>query len=279
MNKFAKLIIIGVIILLTFAACDDNPSENENEDPIPPALATLLDIEFTIPDSTELTNYTSEQVDYNGLMVTGYSLDQFVNMDSVNLYIDEDEFDGRKLFAFEIVSSDDDGNWSPRNQGYYDLSWADFTTGYLLPDERGRTYFPDENIPTGYNVRCAAYLRLYRKIDVVLDVNITIFETGAFTPQEITYTKDGESYTVNAIELENFISDYVCQDPDGYQYLFTAADGWVNDDSNNLFDWETIQNSYWLPEQNKAVFLDTNFDTIFKSVKVVEKIDLVEIQR
>ncbi|MCD6177594.1 MAG: hypothetical protein J7K29_07135 [Candidatus Cloacimonetes bacterium] len=279
MNKFAKLLFLGVIILFTFIACSDGPSGNENENPIPPAFAEVLDIEFTIPDSIELINYTSEQVNYNGLMVTGYSLDQFVDMDSVNAYIDEDEFDGRKLFAIEIVSSDEDGNWTPRDNGYYDLSWEDFITGYLLPDEKGRTYFADENIPSGHKVKWAYYLRLYRKINVVLDANIIIFETGAFTPHEITYTKDEETYTVNAIKLENFISDYVTQNPQNFQYLFTAADGWVNDDSNNIFSWDTIQNGYWLPEQNKAVFLDTNFDTIFKSVKIVEKIDLVEIQR
>jgi hypothetical protein len=279
MNKLAKLFFIGVIILFTFTACDDGPSGNENENPIPPAFAEAIDIEFTIPDSTELTNYTSEQVDYDGLDVTGYSLEQFIDMDSVNVYIDEDGFDGRKLFAIEIVSNDEDGNWTPRDNSYYDLSWTDFITGYLLPDEKGRTYFEYESIPTGYNVKYAYYLRLYRKIDVVLDANITIFETGAFTPQEITYTKDEETYTVNAIELENFISDFVSADPQNYEFLFTAADGWINDDSNNIFDWATIQTSYWLPEQNKAVFLDANFDTIFKSVKVVESINLVEIQR
>ncbi len=279
MNKFTKLLFLGVFIILSFIACTGNLNENEDDDLIPPALATLSDIEFTIPDSTELLNFTSEQIDYNGLMVTGYSLDQFVNMDSVNAYIDEDGFDGRKLFAFEIVSSDEDGNWSPRDHEYYDLSWTDFITGYLLPDEKGRTYFEDESIPSGHNVKWAYYLRLYRKIDIVLDANITIFEPGAFTTQEITYTKDDETYTVNAIELENFISDYVIEDPQNYEFLFTAADGWVNDDSYNKFDWDTIQTSFWLPEQNKAVFLDANFDTIFKSVKVLEKIDLVEMQR
>ena len=189
MNKFTKLLLLGVIILFTFAACDDGPSGNETNNPIPPSFAEVFDIEFTIPDSTELTNYTSEQVDYNGLMVTGYSLDQFVNMDSVNAYIDEDDFDGRKLFAFEIVSSDEDGNWSPRDNDYYDLSWTNFITGYLLPEEKGRTYFADDNIPSGHNVKWAYYLRMYRKIDVALDGNMTIFETGAFTPEEITYIK------------------------------------------------------------------------------------------
>lgn len=279
MNKFAKLLLLGAIILFTFTACDNNPSENQAEDPTPPAFAETIDIEFTIPDSSELVNYASEQVDYNGLIVTGYSLDQFVDMDYVNEYIDEDDFDGRKLFAIEIVSSDEDGNWTPRENGYYDLSWANFITGFLLPNEKGRTYFADESIPSGHNVKWAYYLRLYRKFDVVLDANITIFETSAFTPQEITYTKDEETYIVNAIELENFISDFVTQNQQDYQYLFTAADGWVNDDSNNIFNWDTIMTSYWLPEQNKAVFLDANFNTIFKSVKVVEKIDLVEIQR
>ena len=132
MNKFTKSLLLGVIILFTFTACDDNPSENQTEDPTPPSFAETIDIEFTIPDTTELANYESEQVDYNGLMVTGYSLDQFVDMDSVNEYIDEDDFDGRKLFAVEIVSSDEDGNWTPRENGYYDLSWADFITGYYL---------------------------------------------------------------------------------------------------------------------------------------------------
>lgn len=279
MNKFTKLLFLGVIILFIFTACDENVNENENDDPIPPVFAEVLDIEFTIPDTTELVNYTSEQVDYNGLMVTGFSLDQFVDMDSVNAYIDEDDFDGRKLFAIEIVSSDEDGNWTPRDNEYYDLSWDDFITGYVLPSEKGRTYFANDNIPSGHNVKWAYYLRLYRKIDVVLDADITTFETGAFTTQEITYTKDDETYTVNAIELENFISDFVSEDPQNYEFLFTAADGWVNDDSNNIFDWDSIQNGYWLPEQNKAIFLDANFDTIFKSVKVLEKIDLVEIQR
>ncbi len=279
MNKFTKLLFLGVIILFTFTACDDGPSGNENNNLIPPSFAVVFDIEFTIPDSTELVNYTSEQVDYNGLIVTGYSLDQFVDMDSVNTYIDEDDFDGRKLFAIEIVSSDEDGNWSPREHEYYDLSWTDFITGYLLPDEKGRTYFADDDIPSGHNVKWAYYLRLYRKMDVIIDGNITIFEPGAFTPHEITYTKDDETYTVNAIELENFISDFVSEDPQNYEYFFTAADGWVNNDSNNIFDWDTIQTSFWLPEQNKAVFLDADFDTIFKSVKVAESIELVEIQR
>ncbi|MCF7858127.1 MAG: hypothetical protein K9N07_02220 [Candidatus Cloacimonetes bacterium] len=278
MNNFTKVIItLGIILLIS--SCTSSTTENQIDNPTPPQLAATYDLEFTFPDSTELLAYDSELIDYNGTMVPAYSLNQFVDQDTVDNYVDEDSLDCRGLFAIQIVSNDDDGNWSPRLNGYYDLSWQNFITGYLLPNEKGRTYFADDNIPSGYNVRWAGYLRLYRKIDVILDGNITIFESGAFTTEEITYTKNGETYTANAVELENFISDYVTLEPESYQFLFTAGDGWINDDSNNIFDWNTIENSFWLPEHNKAIFLDTDHDTIFKSVKVLEKIELVEISK
>jgi len=274
MNKFTKLLLFGVIILFTFAACDDNPAGNETEDPTPPSLAGTIDIEFTIPDSVELSNYTSELVDYDGTMVTGYSLDQFVNMDSVNAYIDEDSFDGRKLFAIEIVSNDDDGNFSPRDHDYYDLAWTDLETGFLLPDEKGRTYFPDENIPNGYNVKWAYYLKLYRKIDIVLDGNTTIFETGAFTSEGIFHQAgNGNFYTDPGFALTNLISDYVTESPNNYEYRFTSAD-----DDEIVFTWDDIQTGYWLITQNKAVFLSDDGTEIHSSFKKLLQIDLLEIQ-
>ncbi|MBT3755279.1 MAG: hypothetical protein HOK80_04535 [Candidatus Cloacimonetes bacterium] len=275
MIKFTKLLLLGVIILFTFAACDDSPSGNQNDDPIPPSFAEVLDIEFTIPDSTELVNYSSEQVDYNGLMVTGYTLDQFVNMDSVNVYIDEDDFDGRKLFAFEIVSSDEDGNWSPRDNDYYDLSWADFASGYLLPDEKGRTYFANDNILSGYNVKWAYYIRLYRRMDVTHDGITTIFETGSFETEGINHQAgNGNFYTDPGFAITNFISDFIIQDPEDYEYQFTSVY-----DESIIYSWEDLQSAYWLTTQNKAVFLNEDGTEFLSSFKKLIKIDLVEIQR
>jgi len=266
---------MGIIILFSIVACDNNSTENESNDPIPPALAELADIEFTIPDSTELLNYTSEQVDYNGLMVTGYSLDQFVDMDSVNLYIDEEDFDGRKLFAVEIVSSDEDGNWSPRQNDYYDLSWSQFISGYLLPSEKGRTFFPDDNIESGYNVKWAYYLRLYRKMDVILDGNITIFETGVFGTEGIYHQAgNGNFYTDPGFALSNLVSDYVTMNPDDFEYRFISAD----DDDEVIFTWNDIEAGFWLITQNKAVFLNDDGTEFHNSFKKLMRIELVEIQ-
>ena len=277
MNKFTKLLFIGVIILFTFTACDENVNENENDDPIPPAFAEVLDIEFTIPDTTELSNYTSEQVDYNGLMVTGYSLDQFVNMDSVNAYIDEDDFDGRKLFAIEIVSSDEDGNWTPRDNGYYDLSWDDYITGYLLPSEKGRIFFEDESIPSGHNVKWAYYLRLYRKIDVVIDANVTLFETGAFETEDIYHQAgDGNFYTDPGFPLSNLVSNYVTDDPDNYEYQLINLE---ESDDTIIVTWDDIELGYWLTTQDKAVFLNDDGTEFLSSFKKLSSINLIEIQR
>ncbi len=277
MNKFTKLLFLGVIILFTFTACDDGPSGNENDNPIPPSFAEILDIEFTIPDSTELVNYTSEQVDFNGLMVTGYSLEQFVEMDSVNTYIDEDDFDGRKLFAIEIVSSDEDGNWTPRDNGYYDLSWDDFLTGYVLPSEKGRSYFPDDNIITGYDVKWCYYLRLYRKIDVVLDANITIFEPGSFETEDIYHQAgNGSFYTDPGFPLSNLVSNFVTGDPDNYEYQLVNFE---ESDDTDIVTLDDIEKGYWLTTQNKAVFLNDDGTEFLSSFKKLSSINLVEIQR
>jgi len=272
MNKFTKFLLMGIIILFSVVACDNNPSENENDDPTQPALAEVVDIEFTIPDSTELLNFTSEQIDYNGLMVTGFSLDQFVNMDSVNLYIDEDGFDGRKLFAVEIASSD---GYTPREHDYYDLTWEDFASGFLLPSEKGRTFFPDDNIESGYNVKWTHHLRLYRKIDVVLDGTSTIFETEAFSTDGIFHQAgNGNFYTDPGFSLTNLISDYIIENPDNYEYRFTSAD----DDDEVIFTWDDIQAGFWLATQNKAVFLNDDGTEFHSSFKKLLQIDLVEIQ-
>ena len=272
MNKITKLLMLGTLILLTFASCDENVNGNDNNAPTPPSFAEIFDIEFTIPDSTELVNYSSEQVDYDGIMVTGYSLDQFVNMDSVNAYIDEDGFDGRKLFAVEIVSSD---NYTPRDHEYYDLSWDDYITGFLLPTELGKAYFPNDNIPTSYNVKYASYLRLYRKIDVVIDADIIIFETGAFETEDVYHQAgNGTFYTDPGFALTGLVSDYVTENHGNYEYIFTSPD-----DETAVFTWEDIQSAYWLTTQNKAVFLNEDGTEFHSSFKYLNRIELVEIQQ
>ena len=100
--------------------------------------------------------------------IYGYKLDQFVSADSVTAYVDasaELPNNFRHLFNYEIVGED---GFSPRassNAGY-DLSFGQFSEGYLVPTDDGKTWFPTLDLPGAFKVRDTAFFRLYRKVDV-----------------------------------------------------------------------------------------------------------------
>jgi len=276
MKQNAILTLLLVLALFMFSGCSEKDSTGpDNPQPEAPALADNFDLEIVLPDSLE--QYDSQDVDYEGVNTTGYSLAQFVGQSEVNQYLDVEQFDSRTLFAYEIVSSDDDGNWSPRLRGMPDLAWSQFSSGYILPAESAKAFFPDELIAGTYNVKYATYFRLYRKIDTSLDGTSTTYETGAFPTTEITYIKNDETFVEQGFPLTNLISDYVTDDQENYSYRFVAGDGWENDDTDNIFSWEDLQNGYWLTELDRAVFLNEDTTLKWKSVKYVESIQLAEI--
>lgn len=281
--KKLLVLFLGLLLMASFiTGCSEKDDDNTGpDDPesLAPELATTPDLEYQIP--SDLTSFTSEDVDYNGVIETGYALPQFISMSEVNEFIglDDEDGDARTLFAVQEISSDDDGNWTPRSQGVGDLTWQQYETGFLLPNNSHRTFFPSADIVGTFNCKYATYLNLYRKIDVELAGNIVTYELGAFTPASVTYTDDdGETQTYEAISLDNIITDFATdgEDLENYDYEFIAVDGWVNSDSGNLFTWEVIQNSIWIPEKEKAVFLNADNEEIFKSVKKVMKIRVVE---
>ncbi len=274
MKKIAIItfLLLGIFILTACSEKDSNgPDGNEAT---PPVMAENYDLEFIIP--AELDAFTSEDIDYNGVITSGYSLDQFISQSITDSLVNVDTFDSRKLFAVQILSSDEDGNWTPRDRGLADLTWNDFVSGYLLPDESGRTYFPETSIAGTYNVKYATYLQLYRKIDVILDGTVTLFETGAFPTQEITYIKNDETLTELGFPLEYLISDFVTDNQDNYTYKLIAADNFENSDTGNVFSWEDIQCGYWLTEKDRAIFANPDSTLKWKSVKYVEEIQLTE---
>ena len=277
MKRAWYLILLLIIIFLTFGCSEKISSTPSNDGPNLPPMAEQYDLQFIIPDT--LIDFQQENVDYNGQSVIAYSLPQFVSEDSVNSYSNITSIDSRILYAVQTVSSDEDQNWSPRKKGYYDLSWDDFKNGFYLPDQSQRLYFPNENILGVYNVKYAKYIRLYRKVDVVKDENITIFETEAFDSEPIIYYKDDVEYNEEGYTIKNFISKYITETPSEYKYQFFAADGCVNSDTNNMFTWDDLQNSYWLTSKNEAIFLDDAMHTKCESVKYLKKIKLIHIDK
>lgn len=251
-----------IIVLFVIGCSEKDPTGNDNQ-PEPPALAQIPDLEMAFPDSADLVNFTATQVEYSGEMVTAYSLVQFVDFSRSG--VDELEY------TYEIVA--DDG-YSPRQGGNPDLFWEQFETGFLLPTESFRSFFPDENIPNAYNVKYALKINLYRTVIVVdADGNEITFQLGAIATEDVYHQAgNGQFYTDPGFSMINLISDYVTENPQSYEYHFTASD-----DYTVTFTWEDIQAAWWLPEQNKAVFLNADGTEFHSSFKYLIRIELVAL--
>lgn len=263
-RNFGFLFSAFIIVMFAFGCSEKDSTGNDGNDPTPPALAQTPDLEMAFPDSADLFIFAGEDVVYEGETVTGYNLVQFLDFDRSG--VDELEY------TYEIVS--DDG-YTPRQGGNPDLSFAQFETGYLLPSEKFRTFFPDEAIASAYNVKYALQINLYRTV-VVVDADGTeiTFQTGAFETETVHHqSSNGSWYDDPGFAMENFISEFVTEEPVDFDYYFTASDEY-----SVSFTWEDIQTSWWLPDQNKVVFLNADGTEYHSSFKYLIRIELVEIQ-
>ena len=257
---FLGLLLMASLITGCSEKDDDTTGPDENAEP--PALATTPDHIMAVPDSASLVNYTFETVTYNELDMPGYPLTQFVE------FTDED-FDETLEYAFEIVSSD---GYTPRVGGNADLLWADFSTGYLLPETKHRTYFPSDDIFSAYDVKWTVSLNLYRTVKVITATEEVCFQTGAIETEDVYHQAgNGNFYTDPGFKLENFLSEYVTESPEDYTYKFVASDGY-----EKTYTLEELQTGYWLPEQNKAVFLNPDGTEISSSFKHLISVELTQ---
>jgi hypothetical protein len=262
-SKLTFLLSAIIIVMFAFGCSEKDSTGNDDPAGTPPEQAQTPDLSFAFPDSTSLVNFVGEDVNYEGEIVTGYNLVQFLDFDREN--VPELEY------TYEIVS--DDG-YSPRQGGNADLTFAQFETGYMLPTEKFRTFFPDEAIATAYNVKWAVTINLYRTMIVVDDDgNEITFQAGSFETEDVYHQAgNGNFYTDPGFKVENFISDYVTEDPEEYKFHLTASDSY-----SSVYSWDDILTAYWLTTQNKAVFLNPDGTEIQNSFKYIVRIELVEL--
>lgn len=185
------------------------------------------------------------------LDILGYSLDQFITIeDAIQITnpADTENTDYRSLYAYEIVGSD---GWSPRgsvNAGY-DLLWNTFKTGYLVPSDTRRTWFPGDTIPGAFRVKNADKIRVYRQIKVGGTADESVpQELGALTTHTIiNWSGDSEE----AIKLSDLLQGY-----DGYSTVtLSAVDGY-----SKTYDAQMIADGYYLLTSERTTFPSFNDD-------------------
>jgi len=260
-SKLTFLLSAIIVVMFAFGCSEKDSTGNDDPTGIPPELSEIPELIIAIPDSANLVNYTSELVDYDGEDVIAYSLTQFLDLDR--------DYTTELEYSYELVS--DDG-YSPREGGNPELTWIQFETGYLLPTEKYRTFFPSDDIETAYDVKYASNINLYRTITVVSADGTQIpFQTGAIDTTGVYHQAgNGEFYTDPGFELAEFISEYVTGSPEEHEYHFTNSE-----DETEIITWENIQAAYWLTTRNKAVFINDEGEEIRSSFKHLIKIELI----
>jgi hypothetical protein len=249
------LTILALGLLLFISSCDDRSAPPEYD---PPEWAVHPDHEITIPDSLE-GFYNPVEISYDDEIVTAYPL-----LDFVTDYL----YDG---YTYELMSTDADGNFSPRIKGYPDLVWDEFSTGYYIPEKQHRAYFPDESIPSTYDVKNLGYINMYRKVNVVKQADITLFHINVLPSLQILYHDDQGSHEAEVIELRYLISDYITPNKEDYEYLFEYFAG-----GTDLLSWQQLNRAYWIKNSEALIFLDDT-NTVTDTAESLLNVYLSEI--
>ena len=207
----------------------------------------------------------SEKDSPTAAKIYGYKLEQFVTLEAVLQITDPSADAGtdfRALYTYEIVA--DDG-WSPRNSSNagYDLAWATFSAGYIVPDDQRRTWFDNDNLPGAFRVKNSESLRLYRKVDVEDNNGLAYFLELKALPMHCIQNWNGENE--DAIKLSDLLAAF-----DGYtQVTLTAYDDYGRD-----YTPEQIQDGYYLLNSEVTTFPSFN-DEMTGGQKRVKKLSKI----
>jgi hypothetical protein len=195
-----------------------------------------------------------------------YELSQFYPLENVIPLIShssvEDNVDYRNLFAINISAAD---GFSPRNRGYKDLPWSDFTAGYYIPELEQKTYFEDLTAQgiKAYNVKTATNFELYRAFKLVKpDQSIAVCELSGYNSVQI---ENYEGNQENSIKLSDIIPTSEITQLDSVQFI--AVDGY-----HKTYSPDEFNDCYWLLNSQKTMFPNTDLDGSKKKFKYLEKV-------
>lgn len=201
--------------------------------------------------------------------VLGYKLDQFITrsvvVDSVDAAL-PDTTDLRHLFNYEIVSGDEDA-WSPRNSvnAGYDLNWAQFSNGYLVPTDDNRTWFEDPTLPGAFKVKNTALFRLYRKIEVISGGASKHVELKGLPLYPIT---NWDGNTENAVKLSDLMQGIAAYD----SVKIVCYDGYGSD---KYYQAAAINDGYYLLDTERTIFPTATLPNNQKKMKKVAYIEVI----
>lgn len=260
-TQFWVLLLIGLFLL---TACSEKDDDTTPVTANPPAMSSLPVQVYTMPaESTAFDPGLLVDVQYNNATEQAVSLTHFITKAMTDLLegaSSSDTTETQNLFSYHLIASD---GFTPRDRSYADLTWEQFKTGYLLPNNSFRSYFPSDAIQTAFDVKHLQTIKIYRSVVVVKPNNENVLWEMSTLDSTTVNNYDGNPET--AYSLKDMISTYITDNPAGYKYIFTANDGYQVE-----YTWQEMQDCKWLKNTKRTIF--PNYQDMPNSRKKFKKL-------
>jgi len=236
LHKMNFFLVFTVLACMCFAGC--------SEDTSPAGPGEKHEITVTYGSSAGTVNLDE---------LTRFRID---GMDAVKLsdIVDTERVIDPDNHAYRIIGAD---GFSAHEKGNPDNIWEHLLSGYIFLSDMRVVFDSSLGLPSRYNIKSAAEMKILRKIDFVSPADSLIQFIVSEMPQ--TVFED----TLSAVVLTEFVPSEVVTSLSFYSYTLFAADGY----SIILSDDQLIT-GYYIPDFDRVLYSDPDISGRYKITRL-----------
>lgn len=153
-------------------------------------------------------------------------------------------------YAYRIIGED---GFYAHSKGNPDNIWDHLLAGYLLLPSMNTTFDTSLGLPSRYNIKETAEMKIIRKIDVITPADSLM----QFIVDEMTHTAFED--TLTGIALVDFIPSELVSNLSVYKYDLIAAD-----DFTKTLSYDQLLKGYYVIENDRVLYTDPEISSDMK---------------
>ena len=138
-------------------------------------------------------------------------------------------------------------------KGNPDNTWEQIQSGYILLTSMNTTFDPSLELPSRYNIKNTAEMKILRKIDIVTPADSLI----QFIIDEMTQIAFED--TLTGIPLTGFVSTDIIDNPSAHAYDLVAAD-----DYTVTISYEQFMEGFYIIEYDRILYTNPDISSKLK---------------
>ena len=163
-------------------------------------------------------------------------------------------------YAYRIIGQD---GFYAHVKGNPDNTWEHLQAGYLVLSAMRVSFDFSLGLPSRYNIKDVAEMKILRKIDFVSPADSLI----QYVVEEMSQTAFED--TLSGVSLTGFVPSDVVADPPSYAYTLLAADGF-----SITITYDQLSTGFFIPELDRVLYTDPDASGKMK-VKKLNRITAV----